>query len=72
MARYLYSELSNLIQARSLVSSKPDSDRHTETIDMLVREHMPSGSGFDSRRRARRRLVECKWCHTTASEAMGT
>jgi hypothetical protein len=47
MARYLYSELSRLIQARK--TSKPEwAERHTDTIESLVKEHMPSGSGFDS------------------------
>src|SRR5262249_48279067 len=54
-ARYLYSELSNAIQAR-LNCLSPDAndsqrewaDKHEERILSLVREHMPSGSGFDN------------------------
>ena len=72
MARYLYSELSSLIQARANCVEKMDKlnpnavsasvpmhendyhitqnwrDRHEDLADQLVREHMPSGSGFDS------------------------
>lgn len=61
MARYLYSELSNLIQARQncadIMNGFRSGDgnnaqewfhRHEETIDNLVQRHMPSGSGFDS------------------------
>lgn len=72
MARYLYSELSRLIQARRNSAHKmarlnPNAvsatvpmheneyhqtedwfDRHTETIEKLVSQHLPHGSGFDS------------------------
>lgn len=77
MARYLYSELSSLIQARKNCASRhpftteqikshcalcgeidthanhnprnPEwFDKHTDSIEELVRQHMPSGSGFDS------------------------
>jgi hypothetical protein len=61
MARYLYSELSSLIQARKncanvmnglktgdVKQSEEWFNRHEETIESLVRDHMPSGSGFDS------------------------
>ena len=52
MARYLYSELSSLIQARQNCLASPDTrdwlDRHEAKIEELVKDHMPSGSGFDS------------------------
>lgn len=65
MARYLYSELSRLVQARrncahdNKVSQQLNKltpefvpsewfDRHTDTIEKLVSDHMPHGSGFDS------------------------
>lgn len=50
-ARYLYSELSGLIEARSncvKANNVAWFDRHEETILKLVNQHMPSGSGFDS------------------------
>ncbi len=50
MARYLYSELASLIEARRNCASNdnPWFDKHTESIEMLVSRHMPHGSGFDS------------------------
>lgn len=59
MARYLYSELARTIEARrnsaQNIAKQPDAsnskhwfDRHTETIERLVKQHMPSGSGFDN------------------------
>lgn len=56
MARYLYSELANLTQARKscLAEFKRSGvdngwfDRHTQKIDELISAHMPSGSGFDN------------------------
>ena len=56
MARYLYSELAMLIQARrncaESVNGTPSLqdwfEKHSDRIEALVREHMPSGSGFDS------------------------
>ncbi len=52
MARYLYSELSRLIQARSGLLKKTDTrewiDKHEDMIETLVKDHMPSGSGFDA------------------------
>lgn len=61
MARYLYSELATLLDARTRCKSERDSvsdqttrelrsewfDRHTETIERLLKEYLPSGSGFD-------------------------
>jgi hypothetical protein len=51
MARYLYSELSSLVQARRNCASKNNDEwftKHTETIESLVDDLLPSGSGFDS------------------------
>lgn len=72
MARYLYSELSSLIDARKRCAEtmerlNPNAvtatvpmheneyhqkrawfDRHTDTIERLCKDFMPSGSGFDS------------------------
>lgn len=53
MARYLYSELSSLLQARRncariSLNSPECFKHHTETIERLVDQHLPSGSGFDS------------------------
>ena len=61
MARYLYSELSGLIEARlsciqvrdGLTSGDRENasvwaDKHEDTIERLVKDFMPSGSGFDS------------------------
>lgn len=50
MARYLYSELSSAVQARqNCIASKNDEwlTRHSERIESLVKNYMPSGSGFD-------------------------
>lgn len=50
MERYLYSELSSLTQARLNCQSKGNTewfDRHEDRIEALVKEYMPSGSGFD-------------------------
>lgn len=56
MARYLYSELASRVQARlnclnvktATEQSNEWLDKHEETIERLVKQHMPSGSGFDS------------------------
>lgn len=51
MARYLYSELSRLIVARANCERSENNEwlsRHEEMIETLVKNHMPSGSGFDS------------------------
>lgn len=51
MARYLYSELASMIQARKTCEAKDNTewfDRHTDTIEELVKQHMPHGSGFDA------------------------
>jgi hypothetical protein len=50
MARYLYSELASLVIARSNCAAKNNQEwfhNHTEKIEQLVKEFMPSGSGFD-------------------------
>lgn len=51
MARYLYSELAQLIQAR-LTCKEALNDiwfaKHEGRIEELVSENMPSGSGFDA------------------------
>jgi hypothetical protein len=52
MARYLYSELASTVDAmhtcqRNSTQYGEWADKHAETISALVREHMPSGSGFD-------------------------
>lgn len=48
-ARYLYSELASLVDARKRCSDSKNEwfNRHTETIENLVLSHMPHGSGFD-------------------------
>jgi hypothetical protein len=54
LTRPLYAVLANLVQARINSGEKHDANGdhwfaiHTESIDNLVKEHMPSGSGFDS------------------------
>ena len=51
MARYLYSELAAAVDARRRCASTPNNewfDKHTETIEKLVKQHLPHGSGFDS------------------------
>jgi hypothetical protein len=55
MARYLYSELASTVAARKncLSASANDSqrewaDKHEDTIERLVKQFMPRGSGFDS------------------------
>jgi hypothetical protein len=61
MARYLYSELAGMVEARRNCAQRTETaqesnvgasvewfDRHTETIESLVKQHMPHGSGFDS------------------------
>lgn len=51
MARYLYSELASAIDARKRCSNNPNSEwfgKWTDTIESLVKQHMPHGSGFDS------------------------
>jgi hypothetical protein len=50
-ARYLYSELSSLVQARKNCIATGNSEwltKHTESIDNLVKNCLPSGSGFDN------------------------
>ena len=51
-ARYLYSKLAGMIEARrNCAQSNPVNsewlDRHTDTIEALVKQHLPHGSGFD-------------------------
>ena len=51
MARYLYSELAGMVDARKRSESKPESEwfgKGTDQIESLVKQHMPQGSGFDS------------------------
>lgn len=51
MERYLYSELASLIQARLTCMDKGNTEwklNHEARIEELVKEHMPSGSGFDN------------------------
>lgn len=52
MTKYLYSELSSLVQARLNCLTKPDTrewiDKHESMIEELVKSYMPSGSGYDS------------------------
>jgi len=60
MARYLYSELASTLQAYKYLSAvKPGQhasmanvslwmDKHRARIESLVKDQMPSGSGFDS------------------------
>ena len=52
MARYLYSELASTVDAMHTCEHKPEqygewAGKHADHISELVREHMPSGSGFD-------------------------
>jgi hypothetical protein len=50
-ARYLYSELASLIQARkNCIASRNEEweAKHEATILSLVKDNLPSGSGFDS------------------------
>ena len=52
MARYLYSELASTVNAMHTCERKPEqygewAGKHATRISELVREHMPSGSGFD-------------------------
>ena len=51
-ARYLYSELASTVDAMHTCETKPEqygdwAGKHAERISQLVRDHMPSGSGFD-------------------------
>lgn len=56
--RYLYQEIANLVQARLTSIARQDGGanrtaanwvgNHTDRIEHLVKEHMPSGSGFDN------------------------
>lgn len=49
--RHLYSELSNLIQARKNCQEQRNIEwfnKHTDRILYLVAEYMPSGTGFDN------------------------
>lgn len=51
MARYLYSELASLMLAIQNCNKRGViviARKHSERIVELVREHMPSGSGFDA------------------------
>ena len=56
MARYLYSELAKLVQARKNCLAEFQRtgvdngwfDQHSHRIEELVSEHLPSGGGFDS------------------------
>ena len=52
MARYLYSELASTVNAMHTCERNPQqygewTAKHADRISELVREHMPSGSGFD-------------------------
>lgn len=47
----LYSLIANKLQARASCQASGNTkwfDKHTESIEELVREHMPSGSGIDT------------------------
>ncbi len=51
--RKLYQEFASLVDAYHRCIASPDHDpkyytQHEETIEALVKEHMPSGSGFDT------------------------
>ena len=52
MARYLYSELAGMLEARRNCAQSTDKsewfNRHSDTIEALVKQHLPHGSGFDS------------------------
>jgi|SRR5579859_1715082 len=51
MARYLYSELASAVQARLNCKRTDNSewhDKHTDTIEHLVDNFLPHGSGYDS------------------------
>lgn len=50
-ARYLYSELASLIAAKQNCLNSGNTEwfeKHSDRIAYLVKEHMPSGSGFDA------------------------
>lgn len=49
-ARYLYSELASKVDARKRCADSKNEwlDKLTESIESLVKQHMPHGSGFDS------------------------
>lgn len=50
-ARYLYSVIASSVQARLNCKDSGNTewlDRHEDRILVLVKEHMPSGSGFDN------------------------
>lgn len=47
----LYKRIASAVAARANCAATDNQEwfaRHTQTIESLVREHMPSGSGFDS------------------------
>jgi hypothetical protein len=47
----LYAILGGLVQARITCTERENQEwfeKHTESIEALVKEHMPSGSGFDT------------------------
>lgn len=49
--RALYRELASLVQARLNCEKSGNAEwhsKHTERIERLVKEYLPSGSGFDS------------------------
>jgi hypothetical protein len=52
MARYLYSELASTVDAIKRLTKQADTrewiNRHEATIETLVSNHLPFGSGFDS------------------------
>lgn len=51
MKRKLYQELASLVVARLNCIKANNTewhDKHEESIELLVKEHMPSGSGFNS------------------------
>jgi hypothetical protein len=51
MRRKLYQMIASAIDARETCRANGNREwfkRHTDTIEALTREHMPSGSGFDN------------------------
>jgi hypothetical protein len=49
--KYLYTELASLVRARKNCAATGNTqwfDNHTDAVEALVKEHLPSGSGFDS------------------------
>jgi hypothetical protein len=51
MERKLYQEMASLLNARATCARTGNDEwfaKHTDSLEELTREHMPSGSGFDS------------------------